>query len=472
MQHYDVLVIGSGPAGQHAAIHAAKHGKSVALIERKPRIGGAGLQTGTIPSKALREIAYSTTMGASHGMRSAYPDIRRQHDFLTEAIRKKDVIIDKQESVILNQLMRHAVTLIPGEAGFHDEHTLCVQNSQGGKQFLQAGAIILATGSRPRRPEHIPFDKKRVLDSTSILKMKHLPKTLTVMGGGVIACEFATIYASLGVEVSLVDKHTHVLPFLCRDISETLQTAMLNMGIQFYLQRDVASISCHEHGVCICSDDGALESDCLLYALGRVPNVEGLGLDRVGIESGARGWLEVNKHFQTNIAHIYAVGDLIGSPSLAATGMEQGRIASMHACHAESNITFNHLPMAIYTIPEVAWVGKTSIELDEQGCDYVTGYARYRETARGQIIGDQNGMLKLQVDKTSRQLLGVHIVGELASELIHIGQLVMNTGGTVDMLVEHVFNYPTLAECYKIAALDCSDQLEVARSLNKKSRQC
>ncbi len=460
MQHYDILVIGSGPAGQYAAIHAAKHGKNVALVERKPRIGGAGLQTGTIPSKALREIAYSTTIGASHGMRSAYPDISRQHDFLTEAIRKKDVIIDKQESVILNQLMRHGVTLIPGEAGFRDEHTLCVQSSHGGEKLLHADAIILATGSRPRRPDHIPFDKKRVLDSTSILKMKHLPKTLTIVGGGVIACEFATIYASLGVAVTLVDKHTHVLPFLCRDISETLQTAMLNMGIRFHLQQEITAITCKDHGVCTCTDDGMLESDCLLYALGRVPNTEGLGLDKIGIEASPRGWLEVNKHCQTNIDHIYAVGDLIGSPSLAATGMEQGRIASMHACHAESHITFNHLPMAIYTIPEVAWVGKTTAELDALGCDYVTGYGVYRETARGQIIGDQNGMLKLQVDKTSRQLLGVHIVGELASELIHIGQMVMNLGGTVDTVVEHVFNYPTLAECYKIAALDCSDQLE------------
>jgi len=459
MQHYDILVVGSGPAGQRAAIQAAKQGKVVGLVERKPSIGGAGLQTGTIPSKALREIAYSTTMGASHGMRSAYSNIVRQHGFLSESVRKKNVIIDTQESVILNQLMRNGVTLIAGEAGFHDAHTLCIKTPHGKDKLLYADYIILATGSRPRRPDDVPFDKKRVLDSTSILNMKHLPKTLTVIGGGVIACEFATIYASLGVEVSLVDRSAWVLPFLCSDISETLQAAMLNMGVRFYLQQSVVSITCEGDRVFTRTDQVNIDSDCLLFALGRVPNIEGLGLKDLGIESCARGWLEVNAHFQTNIPHIYAVGDLIGAPSLAATGMEQGRIASIHACNAQSNITTKHLPMAIYTIPEVAWVGKTTAELDAQGSDYVTGKSTYRETARGQIIGDQNGLLKMQVDTRSRKLLGVHIVGEIASELIHIGQLVMNLEGTVDDLVEHVFNYPTLAECYKTAALDCSNQL-------------
>jgi len=465
MQHYDMLVIGSGPAGQRAAIQAAKQGKTVGLIERKHRIGGAGLQTGTIPSKALREIAYSTTMGASHGMRSAHPHISRQHDFLTESIRKKNAIIDKQEEVILNQLMRNGVTLIAGEAGFQDAHTLCVKTLHGDDKLLHADYIILATGSRPRRPDDVPFDKKRVLDSTSILNMQHLPKTLTIIGGGVIACEFATIYASLGVAVSLVDRSALVLPFLCNDISETLQTAMLTMGIRFYLQQRVVSISCEGDRVFTRTDQATLDSDCLLFALGRVPNVEGLGLDELvldgrSIASCPRGWLEVNEHFQSNIPHIYAVGDLIGAPSLAATGMEQGRIASIHACNAQTNITAKHLPMAIYTIPEVAWVGKTTAELDAEGIDYVTGNSVYRETARGQIIGDQNGLLKIQVDTASRKLLGVHIVGEIASELIHIGQLVMNLEGTVDDLVEHVFNYPTLAECYKTAALDCSNQLQ------------
>jgi len=460
MQHIDVVVIGSGPAGQHAAIQSAKLGKSVALIERKPRIGGAGLQTGTIPSKALREIAYSATMGASHGMRSTHPSISHDHAFLTEAIHQKDIIIDKQESVFLNQLMRNAVTLIPGEAGFKDEHTLCIKKANGEDQYIHADTIILATGSRPRRPAEVPFDKQCVLDSTSILKMQHLPKTLTIVGGGVIACEFATIYASLGIEVTVVDSHTQILDFLCNDISSNLQASMRNMGIRFLMQENIQSIVKNDSHVTLNTDNTQIESDALLYALGRVPNIEGLNIKHIGIHAHQRGWLEVNEHYQTNISHIYAVGDLIGSPALAATGMEQGRIAAIHACDAASKVTAKYLPMAIYTIPEVAWVGQTSKQLDSAGTAYITGRGLYRETARGQIIGDANGMLKLLVAPDTGNILGVHIVGELASELIHIGQMVMNLNGTVNDLAQHVFNYPTLAECYKTAALDCTNQLK------------
>ncbi|MBL1351815.1 MAG: Si-specific NAD(P)(+) transhydrogenase [Zetaproteobacteria bacterium] len=469
MRHYDLLVVGSGPAGQRAAIQAAKHGKTVGLIERKPHIGGAGLQTGTIPSKSLREIAYSCTIGASHGMRNSYPDITRQHNFLSESIRKKDIIIDKQESVFLNQLMRNGVTLIPGEASFLDEHTLQVLSPNGQTVSLHADHLILATGSRPRRPEDVPFDKKRVLDSTSILHMERLPQTLTILGGGVIACEFATIYASLGVEVTVVDSHVKVLSFLCEDISENLSDCMRNMGIKMLMEQNIGKITRLDGKVAVELNEQTLESDCLLYALGRVPNTEGLKLETLGIDMQPRGWVRVNEHFQTNFSHIYAVGDLVGSPALAATGMEQGRIAAMHACDAKANITTNHLPMAVYTIPEVAWVGKTTAELDAAQVNYVVGHGLYRETARGQIIGDANGLLKLLVEKESKKILGVHIVGELASELVHIGQMVMNLDGTVDALAMHVFNYPTLAECYKIAALDCCNQLNDSLMLHTPS---
>ena len=458
MTHYDLLVVGSGPAGHRAAIQAAKRGKRVALIERKPRIGGAGLQTGTIPSKALREIAYSATIGTSHGMR-IQPNTIRRHSFLSESIRQKDVVIDKQESVFLNQLMRNGVTLIPGEAGFIDAHTLRIRTARGDTQQLHADTFILATGSRPRRPDHIPFDKERVLDSTSILHMQELPKRLTIVGGGVIACEFATIYASLGVEVTIVDSHPKILGFLCEDISRNLEKSMLHLGIQFRMNEHIQSITRQGDKVILCGEKNNIESDCLLYALGRIPNTDGLGLEKLGIKSHARGWIQTNPHFQTNIPHIYAVGDLIGSPALAATGIEQGRIAALHACNSNEKIISSHLPMAIYTIPEVAWVGKTSIELEQQGTHYVAGFGYYRETARGQIIGDANGLLKLLVEKESRKLLGVHIVGESASELVHIGQMVMNLDGTVDDLIRNVFNYPTLAECYKKAALHCSSQL-------------
>ncbi len=460
MPDYDILVIGSGPAGHRAAIQAAKRGKRVGLIERKARIGGAGLQTGTIPSKALREIAYSATMGASHGMRNVHPDIIRQHNFLSESVRQKDVVIDKQESVFLSQLLRNGVALIPGEAGFIDAHTLCIKTPRGDEQRLCADKFILATGSRPRRPNEIPFDKERVLDSTSILHMQELPKQLTIVGGGVIACEFATIYASLGVEVIMVDSHAKILSFLCNDISRNLEKSMLHMGIEFQMNTQIQSITRQGNKVILDSESGAIKSDCLLYALGRIPNTDGLGLDMLGIDCHTRGWIQTNEYFQTNIPHIYAVGDLIGSPALAATGMEQGRIAALHACNEDEKIISSHLPMAIYTIPEVAWVGQTSVELEQQGKAYVTGFGYYRETARGQIIGDSNGLLKLLVEKDSRQLLGVHIVGESASELVHIGQMVMNLNGTIDDLIRNVFNYPTLAECYKIAALHCSSQMK------------
>jgi len=460
MFHYDILVIGSGPAGHRAAIQVAKQGKNVGLVERKPRIGGAGLQTGTIPSKALREIAYSATMGASHGMRNVYPQLSRQHNFLAESVRKKDMVIDKQESVFLSQLMRNGVTLIPGEASFVDSHTLRVTTSHGEERHMQADKFILATGSRPRRPADVPFDKQRVLDSTSILNMKELPKTLSIVGGGVIACEFATIYASLGVKVTIIDSHPKILGFLCADVSGNLEKSMRQMGIQFRMNEQIQSIVRQgDHVVLQCKDD-QVHSDCLLYALGRIPNTDGLCLHGLGIQCQTHHWIEVNDYYQTHLPHIYAIGDVIGAPALAATGMEQGRIAALHACDADADMASSHLPMAIYTIPEVAWVGKTSTELDQVNHDYVTGYGYYRETARGQIIGDANGMLKLLVDCQTRCLLGVHIVGESASELVHIGQMVMNLKGTVDDLIRHVFNYPTLAECYKMAALHCSSQLK------------
>jgi len=460
VSNYDILVIGSGPAGHRAAIQASKRGKHVGLIERKPRIGGAGLQTGTIPSKALREIAYSVTMGASHGMRHAQPHIIREHNFLAESVRQKDMVIDKQESVFLSQLLRNGVDLIPGEASFMDAHTLRIKTPRGSDQILHADSFILATGSRPRRPADVPFDKERVLDSTSILHMKELPKTLTVVGGGVIACEFATIYASLGVHVTIVDSHPQILSFLCHDISSNLAKSMQHMGIQLIMNAKIQSIVRHGDKVILNHDDNPIESDCLLYALGRIPNTDGLGLDALAIACDPRGWVQTNAHFQTSIPHIYAVGDLIGAPALAATGMEQGRIAALHACNSKEAIISSHLPMAIYTIPEVAWVGKTSVELEQHGQPFVAGFGYYRESARGQIIGDANGLLKLLVDQESRQLLGVHVVGESASELVHIGQMVMNLNGTVDDLIRNVFNYPTLAECYKLAALHCSSLLK------------
>jgi len=460
---YDVLIIGSGPAGQHAAWQAARMGKRAAIIERKPKIGGAGLQTGTIPSKAMREVAYLLTR--SGGMRQAIAhDGRSRHGLLADAVRRKEGVIAQQESVILQRLLRHGVALIPGEAAFVDAHTLQVTDASGNARAISADTIIIASGSRPRRPANIPFDKKTVLDSTSILNLRHLPDSLLVVGGGVIACEFVSIFAALGVQVCVVDSHAQLLTYLSEDVVEVLAESFLGMGVTFHMQQRVAAIR-HEAGQAVTTLDGGKEirTDAVLYAQGREPNSEKLNLARAGIRA-QDGWIEVNAHFQTSVPHIFAVGDLIGRPALASTGMEQGRAAVLYAFGGEAHVTAENLPMAVYTIPEISYVGKTEKEVQQENIPYVLGRAYFKDSARGQIIGDAQGLLKLLVDARNEKILGVHIVGEQASELVHIGQLVMNLHGTVRDLVSNVFNYPTLAECYKLAALDCTHQLEQRKS--------
>ena len=460
MNHFDVLIVGSGPAGQHAALHAARGGKRVGIIERKPRIGGAGLQTGTIPSKALREVAYLASRLGRRGMREAFSDyVLRRHGLLAETIHRKEMVINQQESVILQQLMEYGVSLIPGEVSFVDDHTLEVQREGREVRCLQADSIVLATGSRPRRPAEVPFDGKTVLDSTSILQLKRLPHSLTVIGGGVIACEFVSIYAALGVEVTIVDSHDQVLSYLNKDVVEVLTDTLHSMGVKFHMNSRYNAIRKEENRICTELESGEkLYSDILLFAQGREPNVDSLKIDNAGIET-RNGWIKVNDYFQTSQPHIYAIGDLIGWPALASTGMEQGRLAAQHLLGMPVPSLANKLPMAIYTIPEISSVGSTERELKKAGIDYVVGRGWYNKSGRGQIIGDTSGLLKLNVDRKTRQLLGVHIAGESASELIHIGQLVMNMNGTVDDLQQNVFNYPTLAECYKMAAKDCLNKL-------------
>ncbi len=459
MRDFELLVIGSGPAGQHAALQAAGMGKRVGIIERKPNIGGAGLQTGTIPSKALREVAYMASQLGRRGMREAFSGGVQQHGLLSEAVHRKETVIAKQESVILNQLLEQGVSLIPGEASFIDAHTLEVK---GQKQIrtLSADVIILATGSRPRRPSDIPFDKRTVLDSTSILKLKHLPKSLVVIGGGVIACEFITIFAALGVEVTVVDSHDQVLNYLSGDVVSVLTDAMKSMGVTFYMNsRCVAVRKEQDHISTLLESGRKLSSDVVLYAQGREPNFNLLEIANADIEA-VDGWITVNGYFQTSVPHIYAVGDLIGRPALASTGMEQGRLAVQHAFESVAPPLERNMPMAIYTIPELSSVGRTERQLKEAGIDYVVGRGWFNKSARGQIIGDETGLLKLNVNRETRKIEGVHIVGESASELIHIGQLVMNLNGTIDDLVQNVFNYPTLAECYKLAAKDCLSRFD------------
>jgi NAD(P) transhydrogenase len=458
---YDVLIIGSGPAGQHAAWQAARMGKRAAIIERKPKIGGAGLQTGTIPSKAMREVAYLVSRSGYGGMRQALvPDGVNRHGLLADAVRRKGVVIAQQESVILQRLLRSGVALIPGEAAFADAHTMQVTDAVGNIRRISAEAIVLATGSRPRRPSDVPFDKKTVLDSTSILNLRHLPDSLTVVGGGVIACEFVSIFAALGVRISVVDSHAQLLDYLSEDVVGVLADSFLGMGVTFHMQERVAEIRRDQNTTLTMLESGKqIRSDAVLYAQGRQPNSEKLHVEHAGI-AAEDGWISVNQHFQTSVPHIFAVGDLIGRPALASTGMEQGRAALLYAFGGEKHVMAENLPMAVYTIPEISYVGKTEKEVQKERIPYVVGRAYFKDSARGQIIGDAQGLLKLIVDTSNEKLLGVHIVGEQASELVHIGQLVMNFNGSVRDLVSNVFNYPTLAECYKLAALDCIQRLE------------
>lgn len=460
---FDLIIIGSGPGGQSAAVSAAQSGKKVALIERKPYVGGVSLQTGTIPSKALREAAYLTSRSASLGMRqSLQHQAASQDNFLYESLGQKDQIIKRKESHILKSLMTAGVTLIPGEASFLDSHCLEVKNLQGDTQSYTASFIILATGSRPRRPDDIPFDKNRILDSTSILKIPRLPPSLIIIGGGVIACEFASIFAALGSEVTLVDSHSQLLAYLDSDIITILNEDFRQANIQQHMNTKVKSIQLNHQNdsVDVTTEKGeSLHASALLYAMGREPNYDLLQLENAGLVADDQGWLRINEFQQSTQPHIYVIGDLAGRPSLASTAMEQGRSAVQHAFQHDLQMNQGILPMAIYTIPEVSYVGKTERELEEQKLEYVKGVAQYANTARGQIIGNEHGLLKLLVDKHSRKILGVHIIGESASELVHVGQMAMSCNASIDHMATSVFNYPTLAQCYKTAALDCVQQL-------------
>jgi len=458
---YDVLVVGSGPGGQSAALQAASLGKRTGLVERKPRLGGVSLQTGTIPSKALREAAWLTSRCAARGMRATLQTpVQQHHNFLGEAVGRKQRVIESQEALLLQQLMSGGVTLLPGEASFHDPHTLNIRHADGKPARQTAGVIILATGSRPRRPVDVPFDRERVLDSTSILKLRHLPEQLLVVGGGVIACEFATMFAPLGVQVSLIDSHEHLLAYLDDDIQKILEDDLRDMAVQLHMQTRVSTIRRTGNRVSVSTGDGAeLEGDMLLYALGREPNYDTLELEQAGLAADDHGWVRVNRHHQTACEHIYIIGDLAGRPSLAATAMEQGRLAINHAFDRQHTHPSGPLPMAIYTIPELSYIGETERELQARAAAYVVGRARFAETARGLIIGEEHGFMKLLADPVTHALLGIHIIGESASELVHIGQMAMTCKAPVEILADTVFNYPTLAQCYKTAALDCLQQL-------------
>ncbi len=461
---YDLLVIGSGPAGQRAAIQASKLDKRVALVEKKTVLGGMCINTGTIPSKTLREAVLELTGYRSREFYGSSYTVK-QNITMEDLMFRTDKVIRHEIDVVRNQLLRNRIELMAGAASFIDRNTIRVDSPDGhSHQLVSAEKIIIAAGTSATRDEHIPFDGKSIFISDDILYLDKLPRTMAVIGAGVIGSEYATMFAALGVRITLVDKRPRLLNFIDEEIADAITYQMRESRVQMRLGEEVSGIEkfSDEHGerVRIHLESGKqIVTDKALYSIGRTGSTSTLNLGCTNIVPDDRGRIKVDPFYQTTEPHIYAVGDIIGFPSLASTSMEQGRLAACHAFGVQATSVPSLFPYGIYTIPEISMVGKTEEELTKDNVPYEVGKARYREIARGQIIGDSTGLLKLIFHQETRDLLGVHIIGEGASELIHIGQAVLAFKGKIDYFINTVFNYPTLAECYKTAAFDGINRL-------------
>ncbi|MGD8404484.1 MAG: Si-specific NAD(P)(+) transhydrogenase [Anaerolineales bacterium] len=461
---FDLVVIGSGPAGQRAAIQAAKLGKRVAVVERRAVVGGVCINTGTIPSKTLREAVLYLS---GYRLRSVYGASYtiKEHVTMDDLLFRADYVMRHEADVIRHQLIRNQVELLSAEASFVGPHILRLEFVDGlSQRLVTAEYIIIATGTRPTRDKNIPIDGKRIFLSNDILEHDHLPRSLTVVGAGVIGLEYASMFAALGVRVTLIDKRDQLLPFVDHEITDTLIYHLRQNRVTLRLGEEVSELELvddkDDKRICIHLASGKrIITESALYSIGRTGATIELNLPAAELAADKRGYLAVNENYQTEVPHIYAVGDVIGFPSLASTSMEQGRLAACHAFGVEANSVPELFPYGIYAIPEISMVGSTEEELTRQGVPYEVGIANYREIARGQIIGDETGLLKLIFHLETHELLGVHIIGEGASELVHIGQAVMTFGGKVEFFISNVFNYPTLAECYKTAAFDGVNRL-------------
>jgi len=463
---YDLLVIGSGPAGQRAAIQAAKLNKQVAVVERKTILGGVCINTGTIPSKTLREAVMHLSGYRERSLYGASYTVK-QNITMADLMYRTDYVIQHELDIVRHQLQRNRVELISAEASFVDKNTIRLQYvGERGWRDVTARFVVVATGTRATKSDKIPFDDHRIFVSDDLLKLDHLPRTLAVVGAGVIGLEYACIFAALGVRVTIIDKRRQLLSFVDEEIIDTLLYHLNQNRAILRLGEEVEAIEplSDEHGdrVKIHLVSGKqISTEMALYSIGRTGATNALNVESVNLESDQRGLLKVNAQYQTNVPNIYAVGDVIGFPSLASTSMEQGRLAACHAFGVPTQASPELFPYGIYTIPEISTVGRNEGELTESGVPYEVGKAQYREIARGQIIGDQTGLLKLIFHLDTHELLGVHIIGEGASELVHIGQAVMAFNGKVEYFINNVFNYPTLAECYKTAAFDGINRLGV-----------
>ena len=456
MERYDLVVIGSGPAGEKGAAQAAYFGKRVAIVEKTFQVGGAGINTGTVPSKTLRE---SALYFSGLGQRGLYGvDYTIKHDLtVRDFMYREQEVVKALREVVRQNVERHRIDLIQGAARFEDPHTIAVEPTDADfVRRIQGDVILIATGSVPTQPKNIPFEDERVYDSDEILQMRHLPRTLVVVGAGVIGCEYTTIFAALGIHVTLVDGRDRLLAFLDAETADRLRMQMELLGVDVRLRDGVTRVDARPDVVNLDLKSGdRLAVDAVLFAAGRVGNTRGLALEKAGVDVNDRGLIPVNEHYQTAVAHVYAAGDVIGFPALAATSMEQARVAMCHAFDLKYKTRVAPIfPLAVYTIPEVAMVGETEESCREKSIEHCVGRAAYRTNARGQITGDLSGQVKLVFRYPDKTLLGVHVIGESASELVHVGLMVLLAGGTIDTFINAVFNYPTLGDAYKYAAYD------------------
>jgi NAD(P) transhydrogenase len=460
---YDLLVIGSGPAGKAAAIQAAKLGFGVAVVDGRPQVGGVCVHTGTIPSKTLRETVLNLTGWRERGFYGQAYRVKQDID-ATDLTRRLSITLQREVEILEHQLKRNGVDVIIGYARFTAVDTVEVTPPDGDPFELRADKFVIAVGTRTYRPNYIPFDGDAVVDSDEVLKLEKLPRSMTVIGAGVIGVEYATIFRALDIAVTLVEPRNSMLDFMDREIVMQFRHEVSDIGLRLQFGQEVREVSRKKNGGCVVrlENGRAIGSDMVLFAAGRVGATDHLGLDKVGLDSDHRGRLKVDKHFQTSVKTVYAAGDVIGFPSLASTSLEQGRVAAVNALGRTSHPAPKYFPYGIYAVPEMSSVGMTEEEVVERRIPYEIGLAPLRETSRGKVMGLESGLMKTIFSLKTRRLLGVHIVGEGATELIHIGQAVLTLKGSLDYFIDNAFNYPTLAEAYKVAALDAHNRIMAA----------
>jgi len=458
---FDLVVIGSGPGGQKAAIAAAKLDRRVAIVERPRMLGGVCLNTGTIPSKTLREaVLYLTGLD----QREMYGQAYRVKDEITIAdlTARTQHVVGRESDVVRSQLTRNGVTILAGTGRFTGPNCIEVDDGESRLRQVSAKDIVIATGTHPARPASVAFDEKTIIDADGILHLERVPRSMLVAGAGVIGIEYASMFAALGTKVTVVEQRDRMLEFCDLEVIEALKYHLRDLAVTFRFGETVTSVEAHQGGAMTTLASGKrIPAETVLYSAGRQGQTDELNLEAAGLAADKRGRIKVDEFYRTEVPHIYAVGDVIGFPALAATSMEQGRQAAHHACGEPIHAAEMLQPIGIYSLPEISFIGRTEDQLTADCIPFEVGVSRYRELARGQIIGDSYGVLKLLVSPDDHTLLGVHVFGTGATELVHIGQAVMGCGGTIDYLVDAVFNYPTLAESYKVAALDATNKMRL-----------